>query len=80
MRYRYSHGDPNVICERSGFKVKKSQTRKQWDGLIVREEDWVPRHPQDYVRGRADRQSFPDPRPEAEDNFLTVNEASADNL
>ncbi len=77
MRYYYAHGDANAICDRSGFKVKKSTTRKEWNGLIVRDKDWEERHPQDYVRGREDRQSVPEPRPEAANYFLTVNEAAS---
>ncbi len=77
MRTHYVHGDANSICDRSGFKVKKSTTRKEWNGLIVRDKDWEPRHPQDYVRGRQDIQSVHEPRPEATDNFLTVNEAAS---
>ena len=32
-------------------------------------DDWEPQHPQDFVRGRADRQNVPDPRPDST-NFL----------
>jgi len=77
MRYHYEHGNPNSICDRSGFKVKKSTTRKEWNGLTVRDKDWEARHPQDYVRGREDRQSVHEPRPESANTFLTVNEAAS---
>ncbi len=77
MRYNYVHGDANSICDRSGFKVKKSTTRKEWNGLIVRDKDWEARHPQDYVRGRQDPQSIREPRPEPANYFLTVNEAAS---
>lgn len=61
-RYNYRHGDFYRICDRSGFKVHASQTRREWNGLIVRSKDWEPRHPQDFVRSFGDRQSVPDPR------------------
>ena len=73
-KYTYRHGDSNAICDRTGFKVLKSRTRKEWNGLIVRDEEWEVRHPQDYVRGRADRQSIREPRPESTDYFLATNE------
>ncbi len=40
--------DTNTICDITGFKVKKSQTRKRWDGFQVIAEAWHPRHPQDF--------------------------------
>jgi hypothetical protein len=68
----YKHGDYNAICDRCGFKYKRSQLRYTWDGLLVCKKDWEPRHPQDFVRGVAERQSVPDARPEQTDTFLTT--------
>lgn len=76
----YIPGDFWRICERCGFRVRASQTRKQWDGLIVCLADFEERHPQDFVRGRADRQNVPDARPEPADHFLTDNEITRDSL
>ena len=76
----YAHGDFNRICDRTGFKVKASRTRMEWNGLIVRVEDWEPRHPQDFVRGRRDRQAVRNARPEQTDTFLATNEVTADDL
>lgn len=39
-------------------------TYRTWDGLYVCAEDFETRHPQDFVRGRKDNQSVPNPRPE----------------
>lgn len=66
----YSHNDYNVICDRCGFKIKRSMARLTWDHLVVCPEDWEPRHPQDFVRGRKDKQSVPIARPEPEDVFV----------
>lgn len=77
---RYRHGDHNVICDQSGFKVKASQTMKRWDGMRVRITDWEPRHPQDFVKGKRDRQAVSDPRPEGTDTFLTENQITKDDL
>lgn len=59
----YRPGDFWRICDMSGRKVRSSQTAKQWDGLIVDRSEFEERHPQDFVRGRADRQSVKDARP-----------------
>ena len=67
----YRPGDFYRICERTGFKVYASQTRKEWTGRIVRKESFEQRHPQDFVRGVKDRQIVTDPRPEPTvDNFI----------
>jgi len=70
----------NVICDRSGFKVPFHKTRKEWTGLRVRAVDWDPRHPQDLVRAKADRQKVPDARPGAADNLINANDVSRDDL
>ena len=60
----YVAGDFWRICDACGFQKRASETFKRWDGLMVCAEDWEPRHPQDFVRGRTDRQTVPNPRPE----------------
>lgn len=61
-----------VLCDRTGFKVHASETRKEWNGLRVWNEVYETRHPQDLIRGRKDDQSVPDPRTEPEDMFITT--------
>jgi len=74
----YKPGDFYRICDLSGLKVRASETVKQWNGLIVHR-DWAEtRNPQDFVRGVADLQRVPDPRPEAADRFLDTDEVTAD--
>ncbi len=63
----YVPGDFYRICDRTGFKVRASHTQQQWDQLIVRKESWEPRQPQDFVRGVADDQVVPMPRPRQPD-------------
>ena len=65
----YRHGQWNAICDRCGFKLKSSQLKKEWTNLRVCQECWEPRHPQDFVKGRADNQRVPWTRPEGEDRF-----------
>lgn len=66
----YRPGDFWRICDRTGRKVRSSETVKEWNGLIVHRDEWEPRHSQDFVRGRIDRQRVYDPRPEPTDNLL----------
>jgi hypothetical protein len=66
----YVSGDFWRICDVCGFKRRASQTSKRWDGLMVCREDFEERHPQDFVRGRVDRQNVPNPRPEPTDVFI----------
>jgi hypothetical protein len=65
MPYR---GDFWRIDDETGFKVRASNTARQWDNRIVRDPDQ--RNPQDYVRGRKDRQTVIDARPEPADVFV----------
>lgn len=76
----YRHGDWNLICDSCGRKIKASDSRHRWDGLIVCQDDWEPRNVQDYVRGVADRQAVPYNRPEQADVFVAANEVTADDL
>jgi hypothetical protein len=70
MTSGYIPGDFWRICDVCGFKYRASQTSKRWDGLMVCREDFETRHPQDFVRGRKDRQTVPDARPELSDVFI----------
>lgn len=76
----YIPGDHWVICDECGFKVRSSNTRVRWDKMRVCLADWEPRHPQDRVRGKRDRQRVPNPRPDPPDKFLSENEVQAGDL
>lgn len=65
----YVGGDFYRICDRTGFKVRAKRTRKEWTGLIVRDQSWEPRQPQDFVTGVRDDQSVYDPRPRSVDAY-----------
>lgn len=80
MGTKYKHCDYNVVCDYSGFEFKRSECRYTWDGLLVYKKYWEPRHPQDYVKSRGDKQTVPDSRPEAADRFLTTNEVQPGDL
>lgn len=71
----YIPGDFWRMCSRCGSRFRASQTFKTWDGLYVCANDYETRHPQDFVRGRKDRQNVPDPRPEPTDVFINPTDA-----
>jgi hypothetical protein len=71
----YSPGDHNVICDRTGYKVKASRTVKEWNGSRVRIESFEIRHPQDFLRDKVDRQKVADPRSEGTNTYLATNQA-----
>lgn len=71
-RQAYVPGDHLVVCDRTGFRVLASEARKEWTGAIVRGRSWEPRHPQDFVRAKADQQAVTNARPMAADRFLTT--------
>lgn len=64
-------GNWNALCDSCGRKFKALDLRKRWDGLIVCEEDWEQRHPQDLLRVQREQISVPFARPyPAQDTFL----------
>lgn len=44
----FKANDSNTICDVTGFKVKKSEVRRRWEGYYVIPEAWHSRHPQDF--------------------------------
>jgi hypothetical protein len=40
--------DSNTICDVTGFKVKRSEVLRRWEGYYVTAEAWHPRQPQDF--------------------------------
>lgn len=73
----YIKGDWKAICDVCGREYKASYLRKRWDGLMCCNDDWEPRHPQDFVRGVTDIQVPPWTRPEPSDNFIALPKAIA---
>ena len=80
MTNTYRPGDYYVICDECGFKYRASETRKRWDGMRVCTKDYEPRHPQDGVRGRRDRQAVKGARPEPPDVYIEANAVTRDSL
>lgn len=58
------NGDYNAICDSCGFKFKASELRKRWDGFMVDDACWEPRHPQDFLKAvKESSQNLPWSRP-----------------
>lgn len=63
-------GDHRVISDISGRKIWASESRKQWNGSIVHESEWSPRHQQDLIRARRENPGVQNARPEPPDTFI----------
>ena len=73
----YRHGDYNAICDVCGLKYKASELRKRWDGAMVCQEDWEPRHPQEFIRAIKETSTLPFTRTEATDTFISVGDVDS---
>lgn len=65
-----SKGTNNVECDRTGFKMKATECRMEWNGYFVRNESWERRQPQDLLRGFPDKQNPEVSRPGTGDTFV----------
>jgi len=53
------------ISDRSGFRYRLKDMRKEWNGLLVGKDEWEEKHPQlEPLRVRPDPQALRNPRPE----------------
>lgn len=50
----YKYGSWNISCQRTGFKIKAEDARREWNNLIVRRQSFETRNAQDFVRGVPD--------------------------
>lgn len=39
-----------VICQSCGFRFPSNEIKQRWDGLLVCDKDFEPRHPQTLIR------------------------------
>lgn len=75
----YIPGDYYLLCEVCGFKIRRSEAFKRWDGAMVCGPDYEERHPLDLIEPRADRQNVVDAR-NADPVFVTDNQIKPENL
>jgi len=66
----YKSGDWNLICDVCSSKIKASKSKHRWDGFIVCPSCYETRHPQDFLRSKADKQSVPYSRPRPADVYV----------
>ena len=53
------------ISDRSGFRYRLKDMRKEWNGLLVGRDEWEEKHPQlQPLRAVPDPQALRNPRPE----------------
>lgn len=54
------------ICDRTGWRYRRKDMRKEWNGLLVGKDVYEPKHPQLEPRRRnyADPQAIKDARPD----------------
>lgn len=83
----YKLGSFYRVCDRTGFATRAGRTKMEWNGLIVRDDVWEIRQPQDYVTGVPDIQTVPMARPRQVDAYdgplhtsLTVQANNSDTL
>lgn len=76
----YKHGDNNIIDDRTGFKIKASSSRQEWNGFIVDADQWEKRQSLDLLRGFPDRQEAAINRPGSPDTFLTIGDVTSEDL
>ena len=65
-------GTTNTVCDDSGFKVKRNQTKMRWDEFLVIDESWNPRQPQDFGPRIVKQRIIPDARPVREQPIETA--------
>jgi len=61
--------DAYGISDRSGFRYRLRDMRKEWNGLLVGKDEWEEKHPQIRpVRHTVDSEAVRDPRPDRSEN------------
>ena len=73
-----------AISDRSGFRYRYKDMRKEWNGLLVGKDEWEPKHPQlGPFRKVIDAEALKDARPDTTepfDVFVGVPTVEAPNL
>lgn len=72
MTSEFRLGSWKAVCDRCGFRYHAEELRKEWTGLRTCRHCWEPRHPQDRLKGKADRQAPPWTRPEPPEIDVSV--------
>lgn len=65
----WAEGDYKALCDGCGFEFKASELRERYDGMMVCQEDWEPRHPSERPLSIRSPRALPWTRPEGPDVF-----------
>ena len=72
------------ISDRSGFRYRLRDMRKEWNGLFVGKDEFEPKHPQIDLRVKtADAEAIKDARPDTKDDgkkFIVYTNTGLGNL
>jgi hypothetical protein len=74
----YVPGDFWRVCDRCGFDYRRSETRKEWTGLIVCRECWDPKPV--WTASPTDKQAVDNPRPVQPEKFLAIGDVKPEDL
>jgi hypothetical protein len=72
---KYRPGDYYLICEATGFKIRRSDAVMQWDGAWVHKDYCDVKHPLEDPREASKAYPVFPTRPEPTDSFITVPDA-----
>ena len=62
---KYAYG----ISDRSGFRYRLKDMRKEWNGFLVGKDEYEEKHPQlEPIRTRPDPEAIRDARPDVQDD------------
>lgn len=75
----YIPGDYYLLCDICGFKKRRSEVQKNWQGLMVCSEDFEERQPLDFLRASGDQQNVEDAR-YSEPVFVAVGQVKPGDL
>lgn len=75
----YVAGDYYLLCDICGFKIRRSEALKAWDGSMRCQQDYEERHPLDLIEPRAERQNVLDAR-YADPVYVTDNQIKPGDL
>lgn len=76
----WESGNYWMICDVCGFKYRRSEMMQRWDNAWVCGDDWEPRHPQEFLRGKNEQISVPIARPEPEEISIGAGDVTPDDL
>lgn len=75
----YIPGDYYLLCHVCGFKIRRSEAFKRWDGPLVCGKDYEERHPLDLIQPRADLQNVKEAQ-YADPVYVTDNQVTPGSL